>query len=193
DLAVLAIAFLQHFPQHYPLFAQRSVTIGKRSRGTVDPILGAYEGADGMKTGFTCASGYNMVASAARDGRRLIGVVLGSRNGGQRSKDMTRLLDAGFAGGAPPTVTLIGYADQMTDVDDGDPPIILAGGACTTPQLIGSDEIIDSPAELSGWAVVLGDYRNRAKARQALRTAQTHLGNTAGRPAIIKQGANGLV
>ncbi|HEY1382521.1 MAG TPA: D-alanyl-D-alanine carboxypeptidase family protein [Dongiaceae bacterium] len=194
DLAVLAVAFLDHFPQHYPLFAQRSVTIGKRSRGTVDSILGAYEGADGMKTGFTCASGYNMVASAERDGRRLIGVVLGSRNGGQRSKDMKRLLDAGFAGSAPPAATLVDYAAQMTDADDGAPPVVLNGGNCTAPQLIGSDVIIDSPAELSGWAAVLGDYRSRGKAQQALETAQTRLANTArgGRPAVIKQGANGL-
>ena len=79
---MLAMAFLRDFPQHYALFNQRSVTVGKRSRGTVNSILGAYDGADGMKTGFTCASGYNMVASAERDGRRLIGIVLGSRNGG---------------------------------------------------------------------------------------------------------------
>jgi D-alanyl-D-alanine carboxypeptidase len=193
DLAMLAVAFLRDFPKHYVLFNQRSVTVGKRSRGTVNSILGAYEGADGMKTGFTCASGYNMVASAERDGRRLIGVVLGSRNGGQRSKDMKRLLDAGFAGATPSAVTLVALADQTTEADDSIPPTILSGGDCTTPQLIGSG-VIDSPAELTGWAVVLGDYRNRAKAQKALQAAQTKLGNAAGagRPAIIKNGANGL-
>ena len=193
DLAMLAMAFLRDFPQHYALFSQRSVTIGKRSRGTVNSILGAYEGADGLKTGFTCASGYNMVASAQRDGRRLIGIVLGSRNGGQRSKDMKRLLDAGFAGDAPSTVTLAALADQTTEGDDRIPPTVLSGGDCTTPQLIGSG-VIDSPEELTGWAVVLGDYRNRAKAQKALQDAQTKLGNAAGagRPAIIKKGANGL-
>ncbi len=143
DLAMLAMAFLRDFPQHYALFSQRSVTIGKRSRGTVNSILGAYEGADGLKTGFTCASGYNMVASAQRDGRRLIGIVLGSRNGGQRSKDMKRLLDAGFAGDAPSTVTLAALADQTTEGDDRIPPTVLSGGDCTTPQLIGSG-VIDS-------------------------------------------------
>ncbi len=193
DLAMLAMAFLRDFPQHYALFSQRSVTIGKRSRGTVNSILGAYEGADGLKTGFTCASGYNMVASAQRDGRRLIGIVLGSRNGGQRSKDMKRLLDAGFAGDAPSTVTLAALADQTTEGDDRIPPTVLSGGDCTTPQLIGSG-VIDSPEELTGWAVVLGDYRNRAKAQKTLQDAQTKLGNAAGagRPAIIKKGANGL-
>jgi D-alanyl-D-alanine carboxypeptidase len=193
DLAMLAMAFLRDFPQHYALFNQRSVAVGKRSRGTVNSILGAYDGADGMKTGFTCASGYNMVASAERDGRRLIGIVLGSRNGGQRTTEMKRLLDVGFSGAAASKVDLVSLADQVTDADDGAPPTILSGGDCVAPDLVGST-VIDSPAELSGWAVVLGDYRNRAKAQKALQGAQTKLGRDAGagQPAIIKKGANGM-
>lgn len=192
DMAVLALAFLRDYPQHYPLFSLRSVTIGKRSRGTVNTILDAYDGADGMKTGFTCASGYNLVASAERDGRRLIGVVLGSRNGGQRSAEMKRLLDAAFAGASPATTTVIALADEVTPADDGMPPTILSGSNCDTPQLIGGS-IIDSPTELSGWAVNLGDYRSHAKAQRALRDLQAKLGSAAaGRPAIIKNGVNGL-
>jgi D-alanyl-D-alanine carboxypeptidase len=193
DLAILATAFLRDFPQHYALFNQRSVTIGKRSRGTVNSILGAYDGADGMKTGFTCASGYNMVASAERDGRRLIGIVLGSRNGGARTLEMKRLLDVGFSGGEVPTTTLIALADEMTDADSGAPPSILTGSHCAAPDLVGST-VIDSPDELSGWAVALGDYRNRAKAQKALQAAQNMLGKAAGagQPAIIKKNAGGL-
>ena len=193
DLAILATAFLRDFPQHYALFSQRSVTIGKRSRGTVNSILSAYEGADGMKTGFTCASGYNMVASAERDGRRLIGIVLGSRNGGARTLEMKRLLDVGFSAGAAPAITLTGLADAMTEADNGAPPTILTGSSCAAPELVGST-FIDSPDELSGWAVALGDYRNRAKAQQALQAAQTKLGKAAGagQPAIIKKGAGGI-
>ena len=193
DLAILATAFLRDFPQHYALFNQRSVTVGKRSRGTVNSILDAYDGADGMKTGFTCASGYNMVASAERDGRRLIAIVLGSRNGGARTLEMKRLLDVGFSGGAAPTMTLLALADELTDADSGAPPIILTGSHCATPELVGST-IIDSSDELSGWAVALGDYRSRAKAQKALQAAQTKLGKAAGagQPAIIQKGASGL-
>jgi D-alanyl-D-alanine carboxypeptidase len=193
DLAILASAFLHDFPQHYALFNQRSVTIGKRSRGTVNSILSAYNGADGMKTGFTCASGYNMVASAERDGRRLIGIVLGSRNGGARTLEMKRLLDAGFTGGAAPPTTLVALADEMTDADNGTPPTILTGSNCATPEMVGSN-LIDSPDELSGWAVALGDYRTRTKAQKALQAAQTKLGKAAGagQPAIIKKGAGGI-
>ena len=193
DLAILATAFLRDFPQHYTLFGQRSVTIGKRSRGTVNSILGAYDGADGMKTGFSCASGYNMVASAERDGRRLVGIVLGSRNGGARTLEMKRLLDVGFSAGAAPRTTLIGLADQMTDADAGAPPTILTGSSCAAPDLVGST-VIDSADELSGWAVALGDYRNRAKAQRALQNAQAKLGRAAGagQPAIIKKGTGGI-
>jgi D-alanyl-D-alanine carboxypeptidase len=193
DLALLASAFLRDFPQHYALFNQRSVTVGRRSRGTVNSILSAYDGADGMKTGFTCASGYNMVASAERDGRRLIGIVLGSRNGGARTLEMKRLLDVGFSGGAAPATTLIALADEMTEADSGAPPTILTGSNCATPDLVGST-VIDSADELSGWAVALGDYRNRAKAQKALQVAQTKLGKAAGagQPAIIKKGAGGI-
>jgi D-alanyl-D-alanine carboxypeptidase len=193
DLALLATAFLHDFPQHYALFNQRSVTVGKRSRGTVNSILSAYDGADGMKTGFTCASGYNMVASAERDGRRLIGIVLGSRNGGARTLEMKRLLDAGFSGSATPAMTLIALADELTDADNGLPPTILTGSNCATPELVGST-LIDSPDELSGWAVALGEYRNRAKAQKALQVAQTKLGKAAGagQPAIIKKGTGGI-
>jgi D-alanyl-D-alanine carboxypeptidase len=193
DLAILASAFLRDFPQHYALFNQRSVTVGKRSRGTVNSILGSYDGADGMKTGFTCASGYNMVASAERDGRRLIGVVLGSRNGGARTLEMKRLLDVGFSVNAVPTTTLVALGDEMTDSDADAPPTILTGSQCAAPELVGST-VIDSADELSGWAVALGDYRNRAKAQKALMAAQTKLGKAAGagQPAIIKKGVGGI-
>lgn len=192
DLAILATAFLRDFPEHYDLFNQRSVTIGKRSRGTVNSILDAYDGADGMKTGFTCASGYNMIASAERDGRRLIGVVLGSRNGGARTLEMKRLLDAGFSGSGSETLSLVALADQLTEADGGAPPTVLTGGDCLAPQLVGSS-VIDSPDELTGWAVALGDYRTRTKAQTALLAAQSKLGAEArGRPALIKRGANGL-
>ncbi|NJM91924.1 MAG: D-alanyl-D-alanine carboxypeptidase [Rhodospirillaceae bacterium] len=106
DMAVLATALLRDYPKHYPLFNQRAVTIGKRSRGTVNSILGSYAGADGFKTGFTCGSGYNLVASATRDGRRVIGVVLGSANRGQRTIEMTGLLNRAFSAGASKGTTL---------------------------------------------------------------------------------------
>jgi D-alanyl-D-alanine carboxypeptidase len=192
DMAVLASALLRDYPKHYPLFNQRAVTIGKRSRGTVNSILGSYAGADGFKTGFTCGSGYNLVASAARDGRRLIGVVLGSPNRGQRVVDMTGLLNQAFRTGAPHGATLAELGQVITAADNGAAPTILSGGKCTAAA--GEDGgTITSAARLSGWGVVFGAYPERSKAEQVLASAKTSLGPLAkgGRPAIVQKAYEG--
>ena len=192
DLAVLASALLRDYPKHYPLFNQRAVTIGKRSRGTVNSILGSYAGADGFKTGFTCGSGYNLVASATRDGRRLIGVVLGSPNRGQRVMEMTGLLNQAFGTGAPHGATLAELGQVITAADNGVPPTILSGGKCSAA--VGEDGgTITSAARLSGWGIVFGAYPERGKAQQVLDSAKSSLGPLAkgGRPAIVQKAYEG--
>jgi D-alanyl-D-alanine carboxypeptidase len=192
DLAVLATALLRDYPKHYPLFNQRAVTIGKRSRGTVNSILGSYAGADGFKTGFTCGSGYNLVASAMRDGRRLIGVVLGSPNRGQRVVQMTGLLNQAFVANASDRPTLADLGQVVTPADTGPAPTILSGGSCTAA--VGEDGgTITSAARLSGWGVVFGAYPDRGKAEQVLKSARDSLGSLAkgGRPAIVRKAYEG--
>jgi D-alanyl-D-alanine carboxypeptidase len=192
DMAVLATAVLRDYPKHYPLFNQRAVTIGKRSRGTVNGILGSYTGADGFKTGFTCGSGYNLVASATRDGRRVIGVVLGSANRGQRTIEMTGLLNRAFAAGASKGTTLAELGQVITTADNGPAPTILSGGKCTAA--VGEDGgTITSAARLSGWGIVFGAYPDRDKAEQVLKSAKHSLGTLAkgGRPAIVQKAYEG--
>jgi len=194
DLAMLASALLRDYPEHYPLFNQRSVTIAKRSRGTVNSILGSYAGADGFKTGFTCGSGYNLVASAERDGRRLIGVVLGSPNRGQRVMEMTGLLNRAFAAGAPSGVKLTELGDAVSAADTGPAPTILSGGSCNAAQMAGEDGgTITSAARLSGWGVVFGAYAERGKAEEVLKSAKQSLGPLAkgGRMAIVQKAYEG--
>lgn len=84
DMALLAQAIIRDFPEYDWLFKLEYVTVGKRKMRGHNNLLRSYEGADGMKTGFVCSSGYNLVASATRDGRRLVAVVLGGRSGGDR-------------------------------------------------------------------------------------------------------------
>jgi D-alanyl-D-alanine carboxypeptidase len=194
DLAVLATALLRDYPTHYPLFNQRSVTIGKRSRGTVNSILGSYNGADGFKTGFTCGSGYNLVASATRDGRRLIGVVLGSPNRSQRVLEMTKLLNGAFSGDAHAGATLAELGNAATVADSGPAPTILSGGKCSAAQMAGEDGgTITSAARFSGWGIVFGAYPERGKAEQVLKSARQSLGPLAkgGRPAIVQKAYEG--
>jgi D-alanyl-D-alanine carboxypeptidase len=194
DLALLASALLRDYPEHYPLFNQRSVTIAKRSRGTVNSILGSYAGADGFKTGFTCGSGYNLVASAERDGRRLIGVVLGSTNRAQRVIEMTGLLNRAFAvqEAVGPKLTELGTLVSAGDIEAA--PTILSGGACSAAQLAGEDSgTITSAARLSGWGIVFGAYNERAKAEQILARSKSALGSLGkgGRPAIVQKAYEG--
>jgi D-alanyl-D-alanine carboxypeptidase len=96
DMAILASMILKEFPQYAPIFAMTEVKIGNRMVSTHNSLLRAYDGADGMKTGFICAAGYNLVASATRDGRQLVAVVLGENSGGARMLRAAALFEHGF-------------------------------------------------------------------------------------------------
>lgn len=198
DMAVLALALMRQYPEHYPLFNQRSVTIGKRSYYSVNSILGLYKGADGLKTGFTCASGYNLVASVQRDGRRMIGVVLGSTTRQKRNAEMIRVLDQAFETAPAARLTLTMLGRRTISAEDETPPTILPEDVCSTQPWTSDEDaapkLITSAAELSGWAVNLGTFSQRDKAEAALRDAQAKLGAAAiGAPAVIKKPYGGTV
>ncbi|CAN0466239.1 unnamed protein product, partial [Phaeothamnion confervicola] len=90
DMATLAIALIRDFPDRYAYFSQHEVLIrGARITHSVH-FLEKYPGADGLKTGFLCSSGFNLVGSATRDGRRLVGVALGFRRADLRDEAMVR-------------------------------------------------------------------------------------------------------
>ena len=97
DLAVLARHLVQDFPQYYHYFSTPSFVFRGRFVPNHQALLRSYPGADGLKTGYTEASGYNVVTSAVRGDVRLIGVVLGASNGWERDQHMAALLDQGFA------------------------------------------------------------------------------------------------
>lgn len=113
DLAILARALIYHFPEHEMLFRIPAIKLGKRVLRTYNRLIDRYPGADGMKTGFVCGSGYNLVATATRGGKRLIAVVLGSRSGTARAEEAAMLFEKGFQaswgifGAAAPTLSSI--------------------------------------------------------------------------------------
>ena len=78
DLAILARALIREFPEYNFYWHIPAIKFGRRVVRNYNPLLGRYPGADGMKTGFICASGFNLVATATRDNKRLIAVVLGA-------------------------------------------------------------------------------------------------------------------
>jgi len=97
DLAKLANALLRDYPHYYAIFSVQSYSYRGRSLENHNRMLGNYDGADGLKTGYTNASGFNLVMSAVRDNRRLIGVVMGGTSAAQRDRTMAALMDRGFA------------------------------------------------------------------------------------------------
>ena len=109
DMARLAFALMRDFPHYYPVFSVQSWPYRGRCLENHNRMLGSYEGADGLKTGYTNASGFNLVMSAMRDNRRLIGVVMGGDSAGQRDRMMAMLMDQGFATAA--TMRLSGWTN----------------------------------------------------------------------------------
>ncbi|MGD0960785.1 MAG: D-alanyl-D-alanine carboxypeptidase family protein, partial [Methylomonas sp.] len=96
DLAILSQALIRDFPQYYPYFSATEFIYKGRVLPNTNKILKTYPDADGMKTGFTCGSGYNLIASAKRNGHRLIAVLLGAHSSAERFAEMENLLDLGF-------------------------------------------------------------------------------------------------
>ena len=96
DLAILARAILRDLPEYDYYWHLPGIRMGKMVRWNYNTLLGRYPGADGMKTGFICASGFNLVATATRNGRRLIAVVLGAPSSAGRALKAAQLLERGF-------------------------------------------------------------------------------------------------
>ena len=98
DMTVLGRQLFYDFPDYYNLFSRRSTNTGvKTVRNTNRRLLNAYKGADGIKTGFTRAAGFNLVASAERGGKRVIATVFGGRSVASRNQRVAELLDMGFS------------------------------------------------------------------------------------------------
>jgi D-alanyl-D-alanine carboxypeptidase (penicillin-binding protein 5/6) len=96
DISILSRAVLRDFPQYYSFFSLRQFTWNGQTTRNHNHLLGAMPGVDGIKTGFTNASGFNLAASAMRDNRRLIAVVMGGSSTAARDNHVEDLLDAGF-------------------------------------------------------------------------------------------------
>jgi D-alanyl-D-alanine carboxypeptidase len=97
DLGILARHLAYDFPQFFHYFATTAFSYRGRYYTGHDNLIGSYDGADGIKTGYTQASGFNLVSSVVRDGAHIIGVVMGGRTAHKRDREMVRLLDATFA------------------------------------------------------------------------------------------------
>lgn len=155
DLAILGRALYAEFPERANLWNIGAMKLGAQVHPTHNGLLGRYPGADGMKTGFTCPAGFNLVASATHGGHRLIAVVLGAPSAAARTAKAAALLDRGFqTGGSLGSLTSIAaagpapapdmrdsvcrnrgaaMAEFMSEVEDV--PIAIGGGSTGIPLL----------------------------------------------------------
>jgi D-alanyl-D-alanine carboxypeptidase len=124
DLALLARALLREFPEYDDYWHIASIRLGKRIYRNTNRLIDAFAGADGMKTGFICASGFNLVATATRGGKRLIAVVLGAKSSESRSVKAALLFERGF--GTAPLSWLVpaeGTVDSLAPIDATPPDL----------------------------------------------------------------------
>ncbi len=115
DMAILAQALIRDFPEYELYFRIPTLVLGKHTLRNYNRLIDRYPGADGMKTGFICASGFNLVASAHRGNKRLIAVVLGSPNALARAEQAAMLFERGFQSTSALDV-LLGGAKNVTAI-----------------------------------------------------------------------------
>jgi D-alanyl-D-alanine carboxypeptidase len=161
DMAILAMALVKQFPEYYGYFHTQEFMLGKTRVGPGIKFLDLYAPyADGLKTGFVCASGFNIVGSAVRDGRRLIAVAFGFRRADLRDEFIIRLLDEAYAlktGGNRPKIW------QLRN-GQGGPATVLDQGECGAIRY-------DMPGD-AAWLGTYGDWRT---ARNAFDVGQADL------------------
>lgn len=195
DMARLAVAIRRDFPQYYKFFRVKSFRYGKRVYRNHNKLLRRYAGTDGIKTGYTRASGFNLVASASRRGHNLIGVVFGGKTGPRRDRHMMKLLDRGFARmgriarhRAPPlpeprpgttwaapaamaALPLPVISPRHAAARRAAPALVAAAPARVAPPLPPSER----------WGIQVGVYSSAAPARAAIAVARAYLqGDLAG-------------
>ena len=124
DLAILARAVYQEFPEYEFYWNLPGIKLGKKVMRNYNTLIGRYSGADGMKTGFICASGFNLVASATRRGKRLIAVVLGAPSSPVRGVKAAMLLERGFNGNGLAWLTpSLGTVNALPAIDSAPPDL----------------------------------------------------------------------
>jgi D-alanyl-D-alanine carboxypeptidase len=121
-MGILARAIIRDLPEYEYFVHIPAIKFGRRITGNFNKLIGRYPGADGMKTGFICASGFNLVASATRGNKRLIAVVLGAQSSAQRAIKAAQLLEKGFHGNRLAWLRpSLGNVDMLAPIDASPP------------------------------------------------------------------------
>jgi D-alanyl-D-alanine carboxypeptidase len=160
DMATLGRELIRQYPHHYHYFSTAEFTYEGRQFASHNRLMRWYEGADGIKTGFIRASGFNLVASAVRDGRRIVGAVIGGPNPSERDQHMAKLLDAGFERRSVPPAVNVAKAPKAKPA----PAVAAAAPAPARTEKA-------TAAGPGDWAIQVGAFSQRSAARKAAEDA----------------------
>ena len=155
DLAMLARGIIHDLPEYEYFVHIPSIRYGRKVTQNFNKLIGRYPGADGFKTGFICASGYNLVASATRNGKRLIAVVLGASSGQMRAVRAAQLLERGFSNNSLSWLRpSLGTVDSLVPIDASPPNLRdeMCGGHRKHPSSDEDEEASISTTPSSGEA-----------------------------------------
>lgn len=186
DLATLARALWRDYPTEYHFFATEEFTYRGSVYETHNHLMASFAGMDGIKTGYIHASGFNLAASAVRNGRRLIGVIMGGSSARSRDLQMAGLLDDAFAGGVPATDTTV----RTASVDDTSNTAVAANTSSPIAELNPvqrAEAAVPQPAtkppaptlralkNSHAWEIQVGAFGNQHTAEHAARLALARL------------------
>lgn len=183
DFARLAQSLIYDHAKYYPYFSMASFTYKGAVHRNHNRLMARYEGMDGLKTGYIRASGFNLAASAVRDGRRLIGIVFGGQTGTWRDNHMADLLDDAFNGKREAPMLVASNQSKpgkaKTRSKPAAPETMVAavsdsiiGTANAAPALAGSLPA----ARAGGWAIQVGAYNDKMQSQRAVNQATQKAG-----------------
>ena len=207
DMARLGIALQEHFPREFAYFKTGSFTFGRTRMANHNRLLGKVRGVDGIKTGYTRASGYNLVTSVNVDGKSLVAVVIGGNTGASRNAQMEKLIAqylpkasrrgggqliartaptdfntparvAGIAG--IPLDRLPVPAFDRAEDEAGEPVAVAAYAPEPAPQPLVDTMTTATTGSRSGWVIQIGALESQQQALDYLRTAQDRAGKLLG-------------
>ena len=163
DMAILGAAMYHHFPQYYPLFSTRTFTFNGYTHYTHNKFLRNFNGADGLKTGFTNAAGYNIITSAEQNGQRVIAVTMGHRSAKGRDSHVAKMMNNGlsklFLAAKTKGANIYAALDEKSSSNESSKTY-----AMNTSYHIEENEedINENP---SSWGIQIGAFSNYSKAR----------------------------
>ncbi len=188
DMATLSLSLIQNFPQHYAAFSRDQFIFRGITYRTHNRLLSAYEGADGLKTGFINTSGFNLSASAMRDGHRIVAVTFGGTTAANRDRHVADLLDRGFALLSNQPETTVATARIYNYEESFNKPVMVARATTRARRPRATDTAVGDvnepastmsaaiPAGAAGmWAIQVGAFGKRATAEQQARAAELKL------------------